>query len=147
MKKILVSAAIALIAATSFAKAAPQSEQKSLLQMLFPPSENYNRMNHRRSDKSPIKRKVVKFNENYSAGTIVIDTSDRRLYHVLGNGKAMAYGIGVGRDGFTWQGSNKISRMRGQDPDADTVEDENRSQELSDDSRRDETNDRNNNDA
>mgnify|MGYP002846110822 FL=1 len=110
MKKILVSAAIALIAATSFAKAAPQSEQKSLLQMLFPPSENYNRMNHRRSDKSPIKRKVVKFNENYSAGTIVIDTSDRRLYHVLGNGKAMAYGIGVGRDGFTWQGSNKISR-------------------------------------
>ncbi|TDH36007.1 L,D-transpeptidase [Pseudohoeflea suaedae] len=110
MKKIIVSAAITLIAATSFAKAAPQSEQKSLLQMLFPPSENYNRMNHRRSDKSPIKRKVVKFNENYAAGTVVIDTSDRRLYHVLGNGKAMAYGIGVGRDGFTWQGSDKISR-------------------------------------
>jgi lipoprotein-anchoring transpeptidase ErfK/SrfK len=110
MKKILVSAAVALLAATSFVKAAPQGEQKTLLQMLFPPSENYNRMNHRRSDKSPIKRKVVKFDEQYGEGTIVIDTSDRRLYHVLGKGKAMAYGIGVGREGFTWQGSNKITR-------------------------------------
>ncbi|WP_394688963.1 L,D-transpeptidase [Hoeflea sp.] len=81
---------------------------KSLLQILFPPSENYNK--YRRSDKSPIKRKMVRFKENYVVGTIVIDTSDRRLYHVVKKGKALAYGIGVGREGFTWQGKNKITR-------------------------------------
>jgi lipoprotein-anchoring transpeptidase ErfK/SrfK len=84
------------------------SESKTLLQILFPPSKNYNK--YRRSDKSPIKRKVISFKENHPEGTIIIDTSDRRLYHVVGKGKAMAYGIGVGRDGFTWQGKNKITR-------------------------------------
>jgi lipoprotein-anchoring transpeptidase ErfK/SrfK len=63
-----------------------------------------------RSDKSPIKRKMVKFEDNYAPGTIVIDTSDRRLYHVQAKGKAMSYGIGVGRDGFTWSGTDRISR-------------------------------------
>jgi lipoprotein-anchoring transpeptidase ErfK/SrfK len=63
-----------------------------------------------RSNKSPITRKTISFGEKYAAGTIVIDTSDRRLYHVLGNGKAMAYGIGVGRDGFTWSGNKTITR-------------------------------------
>lgn len=81
---------------------------KSLLQILFPPSENYNK--YRRSDKSPIKRKMISFKENHPVGTIIIDTSDRRLYHVTKPGKAMAYGIGVGREGFTWQGKNKITR-------------------------------------
>jgi lipoprotein-anchoring transpeptidase ErfK/SrfK len=84
------------------------SESKTLLQILFPPSKNYNK--YRRSDKSPIKRKVISFKENHPEGTIIIDTSDRRLYHVVGKGKAMAYGIGVGREGFTWQGKNKITR-------------------------------------
>jgi lipoprotein-anchoring transpeptidase ErfK/SrfK len=84
------------------------NDGKSLLQILFPPSENHNK--YRRSDKSPIKRKVISFKENHPVGTIVIDTSDRRLYHVVKPGKAMAYGIGVGRDGFTWQGKNKITR-------------------------------------
>lgn len=99
----------AAFAAQKVESTAPK-ETKSLLQMLFPPSENYNRMNHVRSDKSPIKRDIIAFNENYPTGTIIIDTSDRRLYHVLGKGKAMRFGIGVGRDGFTWQGSNKITR-------------------------------------
>lgn len=81
---------------------------KSLLQILFPPSDNYNK--YRRSDKSPIKRKMISFKENHPVGTIIIDTSDRRLYHVTKPGKAMAYGIGVGREGFTWQGKNRITR-------------------------------------
>jgi lipoprotein-anchoring transpeptidase ErfK/SrfK len=63
-----------------------------------------------RSDKSPIKRKMMDFAENVSVGTIVIDTSDRRLYHVVKPGKAMVYGIGVGRDGFTWNGKHTITR-------------------------------------
>ncbi|WP_299862262.1 L,D-transpeptidase [uncultured Hoeflea sp.] len=96
--------------ATVHAQPAGQSatESKSLLQILFPPSKNYNK--YRRSDKSPIKRKVISFKENHAVGTIIIDTSDRRLYHVVKPGKAMAYGIGVGRQGFTWQGKNRITR-------------------------------------
>ena len=113
MKRLLAIAFTALLALQPAAFAAPQTpdkEQKSLLQVLFPPSPNYGKNNNRRSDKSPIKREVVSFKENLAKGTIVIDTSERRLYHVLGNGKAMRYGIGVGREGFTWQGTNKISR-------------------------------------
>jgi lipoprotein-anchoring transpeptidase ErfK/SrfK len=63
-----------------------------------------------RSNKSPIARKKIKFDENIAVGTIVIDTSDRRLYHVIDEGKAMAYGIGVGRDGFQWSGNKSITR-------------------------------------
>ena len=45
------------------------------------------------------------------AGTIVIDTPNTYLYLVLGNGKAIRYGIGVGREGFTWAGTEQISKM------------------------------------
>ena len=48
--------------------------------------------------------------ENVAPGSIIIDNSDRRLYHVLGNGVAMQYGVSVGRDGFIWTGSNTVSR-------------------------------------
>lgn len=63
-----------------------------------------------RSNKSPIARKKIDFDENIAVGTIVIDTSDRRLYHIISEGKAMAYGIGVGRDGFQWSGKKSITR-------------------------------------
>jgi lipoprotein-anchoring transpeptidase ErfK/SrfK len=59
---------------------------------------------------SPIQRQLVAFNENIAPGTIIVDNSDRRLYHVLGNGTAMQYGISVGRTGFIWTGSNTVSR-------------------------------------
>ncbi|AXS40162.1 L,D-transpeptidase [Breoghania sp. L-A4] len=66
------------------------------------------RLSH--SGKSPIKREVVSYDGNYAPGTIVIDTAERRLYHVLENGKARKYGIGVGRDGFQWSGTHRVSR-------------------------------------
>ncbi|WP_417687845.1 L,D-transpeptidase [Roseibium sp.] len=56
------------------------------------------------------KRKMVSYYGKEAPGTIVIDTDDRWLYHVQGNGKAMRYGIGVGKDGFTWSGTEKITR-------------------------------------
>lgn len=59
---------------------------------------------------SPIPRQTVSYDGPYSAGTIVVNTDERRLYLVLDNGKAMKYGIGVGREGFTWQGTDRISR-------------------------------------
>ena len=57
-----------------------------------------------------IPRKVVDYDSRYSAGTVVVNTTERRLYHVLGNGKALKYGIGVGRQGFQWAGTHRITR-------------------------------------
>ncbi|WP_275782954.1 L,D-transpeptidase [Pararhizobium gei] len=59
---------------------------------------------------SPIPRELIAFSENAAPGTIIVDNSDRRLYHVLGNGLAMRYGVSVGRSGFIWTGSNTVSR-------------------------------------
>ncbi len=59
---------------------------------------------------SPIKKQIVSYETNQKPGTIVINTAERRLYLVLEDGKAMKYGIGVGREGFTWAGTNRITR-------------------------------------
>ena len=58
------------------------------------------------------RRQVVDFTTPETAGTVIIDTPNTYLYLVLGNGKAMRYGIGVGREGFTWTGTERISRMK-----------------------------------
>ena len=63
-----------------------------------------------RSDKSPIPRSTVSFDAKYGANTIVVNTRERRLYYTLGNGRAIKYGVGVGRDGFTWSGTHKVTR-------------------------------------
>jgi lipoprotein-anchoring transpeptidase ErfK/SrfK len=57
------------------------------------------------------RRQVVHFNTREPAGTIIVDTPNTYLYLVLGNGQALRYGIGVGREGFTWSGTQRISRM------------------------------------
>ncbi len=56
------------------------------------------------------KRQVVDYRTSEGAGTIIVDTPHTYLYYVLGNGKALRYGIGVGREGFTWSGTQTISR-------------------------------------
>ena len=57
-----------------------------------------------------LRRQIVSFDRSEPAGTIVIDTANAYLYYVLGNGRAMRYGVGVGREGFTWAGVQSISR-------------------------------------
>jgi lipoprotein-anchoring transpeptidase ErfK/SrfK len=59
---------------------------------------------------SPIPRQTVAFEGRYKPGSIVIRTGERRLYLVQGNGTALKYGIGVGRDGFRWYGVKSITR-------------------------------------
>jgi lipoprotein-anchoring transpeptidase ErfK/SrfK len=56
------------------------------------------------------RRQIVDYRTNEPAGTIIVDTPNTYLYLVLGNGRAMRYGIGVGRDGFTWSGVQTITR-------------------------------------
>ena len=68
---------------------------------------------HGKSELPPqFKRQLVTFPSNEPPGTIVIDTANTYLYLVLGNGQAMRYGVGVGREGFTWAGAERISRMK-----------------------------------
>jgi lipoprotein-anchoring transpeptidase ErfK/SrfK len=57
-----------------------------------------------------LRRTVVAFNTREAPGTIVIDTGNTALYYVLGQGRAVRYGVGVGREGFTWSGVQTISR-------------------------------------
>jgi lipoprotein-anchoring transpeptidase ErfK/SrfK len=59
---------------------------------------------------SRFKRQIVAYATREAAGTIIIDTPNTYLYYVLGNGQAIRYGIGVGRDGFTWSGTQSITK-------------------------------------
>jgi len=61
---------------------------------------------------SPIPRETVAYDGPYAPGTIVINTSERRLYLVLPNHQALKYGVGVGRPGFTWAGVTHIGNKR-----------------------------------
>jgi lipoprotein-anchoring transpeptidase ErfK/SrfK len=61
---------------------------------------------------SPIARQVVYFDSQYAPGTIIISTAERRLYLVLTDGRALRYGIGVGRDGFRWSGTHHVSAKK-----------------------------------
>jgi lipoprotein-anchoring transpeptidase ErfK/SrfK len=57
-----------------------------------------------------LRRQVVSYATREAPGTIIIDTPNTYLYLVMGNGQAMRYGIGVGRDGFTWSGIQSITK-------------------------------------
>lgn len=59
---------------------------------------------------SDLRRQVIDYSTREAPGTIIIDTPSTRLYLVLSGGKAIRYGIGVGREGFTWSGIRTIER-------------------------------------
>jgi lipoprotein-anchoring transpeptidase ErfK/SrfK len=112
MRKIVLAAiaAAALVAGVSAASAKiiqmydPQTGKITSidtdLRYVAPAGRNY----------SPIARETVSYDGPYAPNTIVINTTERRLYLVMENGQALKYGIGVGREGFTWSGTDRISR-------------------------------------
>ncbi|HEX7923936.1 MAG TPA: L,D-transpeptidase [Bradyrhizobium sp.] len=57
-----------------------------------------------------LRRTTVALNTSEAPGTVIIDTGNTALYYVLGGGRAIRYGVGVGREGFTWAGTQTISR-------------------------------------
>jgi lipoprotein-anchoring transpeptidase ErfK/SrfK len=65
----------------------------------------------RRSLPSHLRRQTVDYPTSEPASTIIVDTANTYLYFVLGNGQAIRYGIGVGREGFTWSGRERVTRM------------------------------------
>ena len=61
---------------------------------------------------SAIPRETVAYNGPYGAGTIVVSTRQRRLYYVVGRGAAIRYGVGVGRQGFSWSGVKTVTMKK-----------------------------------
>ncbi|MGC2225295.1 MAG: L,D-transpeptidase [Methylocella sp.] len=59
-----------------------------------------------------IPRRVVPWHRGYAPGMVVISTTERRLYYVLDGGEAIQYGVGVGREGFTWSGTKTVTMKR-----------------------------------
>lgn len=58
------------------------------------------------------RRQIVRYQTDEQPGTIIIETGEKHLYLVTGNGRAVRYGIGVGREGFEWKGSARIALKR-----------------------------------
>jgi lipoprotein-anchoring transpeptidase ErfK/SrfK len=65
-------------------------------------------------EKVPMKyrRQIVRYDTAEKPGTIVVDTANKFLYFVMADGKAMRYGIGVGREGMTWKGTARVALKR-----------------------------------
>lgn len=57
-----------------------------------------------------LRRRIVNYPSTQAPGTVVVDTPNTYLYYVLGGGKAIRYGIGVGREGFTWSGVKTVDQ-------------------------------------
>ncbi|MHA6642692.1 L,D-transpeptidase [Mesorhizobium sp. A623] len=65
-------------------------------------------------EKVPMKyrRQIVRYDTAEKPGTIIVDTGNKFLYFVMGDGKAMRYGIGVGREGMEWHGTARVALKR-----------------------------------
>lgn len=99
------------VAATlSVASAAMTFAPVSVAQEVIPGSTLLNIFG--RNNYNAIARTTVDFPGNHRPGSIVIRTHERRLYYVLGDGRALRYGIGVGRDGFRWSGVHRVSAKK-----------------------------------
>jgi len=95
-------------ATTLLAGAAPAHAQGADFRDFFGGGSHY----YGGGGSGPIPRTAVGFPGRYAPGTIYINTAERRLYLILGNGEALQYGIGVGRDGFRWSGTHRISAKK-----------------------------------
>ncbi len=118
MRKLSLTTAIALTAIVScggaradqlFAFLQPPAQAQVAPQMAAPmptePDDNGD------AQLAPnLRRQIVAYGGREAPGTIVVDTPHTYLYLVLGDGRAMRYGIGVGREGFTWSGVKTVAR-------------------------------------
>jgi lipoprotein-anchoring transpeptidase ErfK/SrfK len=105
MRSILACAALAC--GMTFASAAHAYDIDPLTHLPLPQIAADGRVAY-----TPIPREEVEYKGPYAPGTIVISTEERRLYYVLPGGRAMKYGVGVGRPGFSWGGINAISMKK-----------------------------------
>ena len=104
-----VAAIAALVGSASLVQAQSDNERQELLRGGATKKGIYNILGF---DGTDFGRTTVRYESKYPPGTIVIDTAERKLYLIQGNGSALRYGIGVGRVGFQWKGTHKISAKK-----------------------------------
>jgi lipoprotein-anchoring transpeptidase ErfK/SrfK len=105
---VLVSAALLTPLMASSAATAQTPGYASIQQSAYPADEVIGADEGATPER--LRRAVVAFGTTEAPGTIIIDTGNTTLYYVLGQGRAIRYGVGVGREGFTWSGVQTISR-------------------------------------
>src|ERR671937_2186391 len=109
-RRIARSGTAALVAAAAL-WSAPALAQSTSLSGTYAPMPAAAASDDERADvPAPLRRQTVSYTGPEAPGTIIIDTPNTYLYYVLGGGKAIRYGIGVGREGFTWSGVKAVER-------------------------------------
>ncbi len=117
---------LAVIASPAFAQPMAMTERTSHPNSIFgevlPAERPYERAMPRYETTAPaaadeaaelpahLRRQIVNYPARDAPGTIIVDTPNTYLYYVLGQGRAIRYGIGVGREGFTWSGTQTVAR-------------------------------------
>jgi lipoprotein-anchoring transpeptidase ErfK/SrfK len=112
-RKSLSHGLTALIAAAALSCGAAQAQQRLAVASQSGPEYAVTAPDDATDDAQldpRLQRQTVGYSTNEAPGTVVIDTPHTYLYFVLGGGKAMRYGIGVGREGFTWAGVKQVAR-------------------------------------
>ena len=104
-----VLAMAALVGSADFAKAQFDNERQVMLGGGAPRASNYNFFGFSAADTT---KSRVNYSGSERPGTIVINTAERKLYLVEEGGSALQYGVGVGRIGFTWKGTHKITAKK-----------------------------------
>jgi lipoprotein-anchoring transpeptidase ErfK/SrfK len=110
-----VAAIATVVAATTISTAALANPFEAIFgrqeqQQPAPQAYAYANPNEDGSERADFRRQVVNYPTKEAPGTIIVDTPNTYLYLVMPGGKAMRYGIGVGREGFTWSGVKTIER-------------------------------------
>ncbi len=103
--------AIALLAVSFGSTSARAQDYLDTLYGGAPASQRY-KFGAFSGNSGPVSRTTVAFDSKQPAGSIYISTKERRLYYILGNGQAVRYGIGVGRDGFRWGGTHRVTAKK-----------------------------------
>jgi lipoprotein-anchoring transpeptidase ErfK/SrfK len=99
------------IAALAFPATAYQYQGLARAPAPAPPAQDQTELSGRPQASAP-PRELVPYDGHYPPGTVVVSTQERRLYYILTDNKAMRYGVGVGRPGFTWTGILSIAMKR-----------------------------------
>jgi lipoprotein-anchoring transpeptidase ErfK/SrfK len=104
-----VAVIAALLGPISLAQAQSDNEREDMLRGGSTRKGMYNVLG---LDGTDFSRTTVRYDSKYAPGTIVINTAERRLYLIQEGGNALRYGIGVGKVGFQWKGTHKITAKK-----------------------------------
>lgn len=104
-----MAAIAALLGSVCLAQAQSNKEQQDMLRGGASKKGVYNVFG---LDGTDLGRSTVSYQSKYAAGTIVVDTAKRQLYLIQDSGSALRWGIGVGRAGFQWKGTHKITAKK-----------------------------------